>query len=139
MCLYNPIEIHPSQDIKAYKVLLRTKTKEKEHLLSPIYEYEWHIGTRETVLFTSSPAFSPIINTSGRLSNIGVNAIIEGHCFHSFTSYEQADNYCRRTLQNDMVVAECTIPANSRVYIGRFDIEKDSYASTSLIINKILL
>lgn len=135
MCLYNPIEIHPSQDIKAYKVLLRTKTKEKEHLWSPIYEYEWRIGIRETVSF----GFSPIINTRGWLSNTGVNTIIEGNCFHTFTSYEQADNYRRRMLPNDMVVAECTIPANSRVYIGRFDIEKDSYASTSLIINKILL
>ena len=114
--MYCPKRIFPSEDMFAYKVLVKAGEKT---FLSPFRTYAWEVGVTEYV-------YTP---RSGHIPDYPIPKIqhhlpmIEENVFHAYLCYSEALGLCqsfnRHYSQAKYVVAKVRIPKNSEyIYVG---------------------
>lgn len=130
MCLFDPKQIKLNEDITVYKVLIQ----DSEKLTSPYYPYDWELNKEYK------------INDKPVIRDYALYKTISGNTFHTFKNFDDARNERIEILPAfevyppnlKIVIAECIIPKSSEyVYEGTFG-NAQAYASSSLIIKKII-
>ena len=141
MCLYNPLQIHPENDIICYKVMYLSKTiyevaknceKLKNELIflaSPFFSsHNWQLNHEYEII--NEPTIEEIDNT------------LNDNAFHSFKTLDGAKDLLEFLKldepKSDFAIVKCVIPKTAQyVYEGEFNGSK-CYASTSLIVKEII-